>query len=130
MKQNDNTELKLNLTHSTKQKSTFFNCYLAVPRSTLDHSRRDSLTNPMLITAFVQFRHKGNREPCNEVGSLSPAERLVEFEPGAFQFLSQRLNTLGHSPHLESKSCQSSNTKLLPTSIYTLKFNNLNTKKR
>ena len=32
----------------------FFNCYLAVPRPTLDHSQGDSLTNPMLITAFVQ----------------------------------------------------------------------------
>ena len=34
----------------------------------------------MLITAFVQFQPKGHREPCNEVGSLSPAEQLVEFE--------------------------------------------------
>ena len=30
----------------------FFNCYLAVPRPTLGHSRGDSLTNPMLITVF------------------------------------------------------------------------------
>ena len=30
----------------------FFNCYLAVPRPALSHSRGDSLTNPMLITAF------------------------------------------------------------------------------
>ena len=30
----------------------FFNCYLAVPRPTLGHSRGDSLTNPMSITAF------------------------------------------------------------------------------
>ena len=34
----------------------------------------------MLITAFVQFQPKGHREPCNDVGSLSPAEQLVEFE--------------------------------------------------
>ena len=32
--------------------SPFFNCYLAVPRPTLGHSRGDSLTNPMLIIAF------------------------------------------------------------------------------
>ena len=30
----------------------FFNCYLADPRPTLGHSQGDSLTNPMLITAF------------------------------------------------------------------------------
>ena len=30
----------------------FFNCYLAAPWPTLGHSQRDSLTNPMLITAF------------------------------------------------------------------------------
>ena len=35
----------------------------------------------MLITAFVQFLQEGHREPRNEVGSLSQAERLVEFEP-------------------------------------------------
>ena len=46
----------------------FFNCYLAVPGRTLGHSRGDSLTNPMLITAFVQFRPEGHREPRNEVG--------------------------------------------------------------
>ena len=30
----------------------FFNCYLAAPRPTLGHYRGDSLTHPMLITAF------------------------------------------------------------------------------
>ena len=40
----------------------------------------------MLITAFVQFRPKGHREPRNEVGSLSPADRLVGFEAGTFRF--------------------------------------------
>ena len=76
----------------------FFNCYLVVPRPTLGHSQGDSLTNPMLITAFVHIRPEGHREPRNEVGSLSPAERLAGFEPGTFQFLLQRLNPLGHSP--------------------------------
>ena len=32
---------------------------------------------------------------CNKVGSLSPALRVVGFEPGAFQF--KNLNLLGHS---------------------------------
>ena len=52
----------------------------------------------MLITVFVQFRPEGHREPSNEVGSLSPAERLVRFEPGIFQL--QFLNPPGHSPQI------------------------------
>ena len=38
------------------------------------------------------FRPKGHREPHNEVGSLSLAERLVGFELGTFRFLLQCLN--------------------------------------
>ena len=64
----------------------FFNCYLADPRPTLGHSQGDSLTNPMLIAAFYLIRPEGHREPRNEVGSLSPAERLAGFEPGTFRF--------------------------------------------
>ena len=64
----------------------FFNCYLADPRPTLGHSQGDSLTNPMLIAAFYLIRLEGHREPRNEVGSLSPAERLAGFEPGTFRF--------------------------------------------
>ena len=64
----------------------FLNCYFAVPRPTLGHSQGASLTNPMLITAFVQVRPEGHREPRNEVGSLSPAERLAGFEPGTYRF--------------------------------------------
>ena len=53
----------------------------------------------MLINAFfLHFRPEGHREPRNEVGSLSLAERLVGFKPGTFRFLLQRLNPLGHSP--------------------------------
>ena len=63
-----------------------FNCYLADPRPTLGHSQGDSLTNPMLIAAFYLIRPEGHREPRNEVGSLSPAERLAGFEPGTFRF--------------------------------------------
>ena len=46
----------ITLTHVTQYISYIyiyiFNCYLAAPRPTLGHSRGDSLTNPMLITAF------------------------------------------------------------------------------
>ena len=70
----------------------FFNFYLAVPRPTLGHSPGDSLTNLMLIIAFVQVQPESHREPRNEVGSLSPVERLASFEPGTFRFWLQRLN--------------------------------------
>ena len=69
-----------------KTKYIFFNCYLAVSRPTLGHSQGDSLTNPMLITAFVQVRPAGHRELRNEVGSLSPAGCLAGFEPETFRF--------------------------------------------
>ena len=64
----------------------FFNRYLAAPRPTLGHSQGESLTNPMLITAFYLCRPEDHREPRNEVGSLSPAEGLAGFEPGSFRF--------------------------------------------
>ena len=60
----------------------FFNCYLAAPRPNSGHYRGDSLTHPILITAFLHIRPKGHREHRSEVGSLSPAERLAGFEPG------------------------------------------------
>ena len=65
----------------------FFNYYLAAPRPTSGHYRGDSLTHPMLITAFVHVRPEGHREPRSEVGSLGPAERLARFESGTFRFL-------------------------------------------
>ena len=64
----------------------FFNCYLAAQRTTLGHYQGGCFTHPMLITAFLPIRPEGHREPRNEVGSLSPAEHLVGFEPGTFQF--------------------------------------------
>ena len=66
--------------------SSFFNCYLATTRPTFTHYRRGSLTQPMLITTCSHTRPAGHQEPCNKVGSLSPAERLVEFELRNFQF--------------------------------------------
>ena len=35
-----------------------FNCYLADPRPTLGHYQGDSLTHPMLITAYYIFNPK------------------------------------------------------------------------
>ena len=42
------------------------------------------LTPQMLITAFLHFWHKVHWEPCNDVGSLSPAKLLMGFELGMF----------------------------------------------
>ena len=64
----------------------FFNCYLAAPWPTSGHYLGDSLTHPMLITAFLHIRPEGHREPHSEVGSLSLAEHLAGFEPGTFRF--------------------------------------------
>ena len=64
----------------------FFNCYLAAPWPTLGHSQGDSLTKPMLITAFELFQVEGYWEPLNKVGSLSHAEHQGGFEPGTIWF--------------------------------------------
>ena len=72
-------------------------CCLAASRPILGYSQGDSLRNLILITAFQLFWPKAHREPCNEVGSVSPAKHLEGFEPGTFQFLSHCLNPLGYS---------------------------------
>ena len=81
----------------------FFNCYLAAPWQTLGHYRGGSLTHPMSITTFLHIFNLEvtimREEPSNEVGSLSPIEHLMGFEPWAFQFWLQYLNPLGHSPY-------------------------------
>ena len=69
----------------------FFKCYLAASRPTLNHYRGGSLTHPMLITCVLHIRPEGHQEPRSEVRSLSPAKRLVRFEPRTFRFWSQRL---------------------------------------
>ena len=74
----------------------FFNCHLAAPRPTLGHYRGGSLTHPMLNTCVLHIQPEGYCEPRNKVGSLSPAEYLVGFEPRTFWFWSQCLNPLGH----------------------------------
>ena len=73
----------------------FFNCYLAALRPTLGHYRGGSHTRPMLIAWALHIRPEGHRKPRNEFGSLSRAKHLVEFE-----FWSQCLNPLGHSPRM------------------------------
>ena len=88
--------LKTHLPWSSTDKSVdFFLTAIWLPHSQF---QGDSLTNPMLITVFVQVWLKGHQEPRNEVGSLSPAECLVGFEPGTFRFWLQCPNPLGHSP--------------------------------
>ena len=90
----DNTEpskelLEIEKRNGTQKIANFpqficFNCYLAVRN--LGHSWGSSLINLMLITAFVQFRPEGHREPHNEIGPFSLAERLVGFELETFEF--------------------------------------------
>ena len=43
--------------------SLYFNGHFVAPRPTLVHYWGDSLTRPMLITAFLLFRPVGHREP-------------------------------------------------------------------
>ena len=43
---------------------------------TFGHSQVDNITNPMLIAVFLKHQPKVHLRPQNEVGSLSPAERL------------------------------------------------------
>ena len=63
----------------------FFICYLAVSRSILGHCRGGSLTNRMLITAFLLLILT-RRSPYNEFLPWSLVEHLLGFEPGTFQF--------------------------------------------
>ena len=94
------------LLHLYWRQNTFFNCYLAAPRSTLGHYGGGSLTHPMLITAFLHIWPERHRELRNEVGFLSPAERLVGLETRTFRFWLEHLNPLNHSPHTYIQSCK------------------------
>ena len=62
-----------------------FICYSAAPRPTLGHWRGFSLTNPIIIIVFYNVRPEGHQKPRNEVGSLSPANRLAGFELGSLR---------------------------------------------
>ena len=74
----------------------FLNCCLAALQPTFGYCWGGSLI----------FTHtaEGHGEPHSEVGSLSPVEHLVGFEPGTFWFWLQRLNPLGHSPLMDYKA--------------------------
>ena len=60
---------------------SFFN-YLAAIGPILGHFWGDNLTHPMSITAFFIFGPKVTGSLVNDVGSVKPVERLVEFVPG------------------------------------------------
>ena len=49
----------------------FFNCYLAAPQPTLDHYWADSLTHPMLITAFYIFDPRVTKSLITRLGPLA-----------------------------------------------------------
>ena len=49
--------------------------------------------SPDVHRCFINFPSEVHREPVSKVGSLSPAEHLVWFEPGTFQF---NYNALTH----------------------------------
>ena len=74
------------------KKMVHFLTSIWLPHSQLWAILRGSLTHPLLITEFLHFLHEGHREPHNKVGSLSPAENLVSFEPSSFRFSLQCLN--------------------------------------
>ena len=77
--------------------------YMRILFDVLVHEKFHSATMRVITYSYPEhFRPEGHREPRNEVGSLGPAERLVEIEQGTFRFLLQRLNPLGHSPHFVS----------------------------
>ena len=76
----------------------FFNCYLAVPRPPLGHSWGDSLTNPMLITAFCTYLTWRSPEAMERGWVPKPSWAPSGFWTGTFWFLLQCLNPLGHSP--------------------------------
>ena len=45
-------------------------------------------------SVYVSFLPKGHWKPHNKIGSLNPAEHLVEFEPGTFRFAHNALTLL------------------------------------
>ena len=63
---------------------SFFIQYLAVPWPALGHHQGDRVIDPVLIFALFKFQPKSHWGPHNNVGFLSPPERLVKFEPETF----------------------------------------------
>ena len=60
----------------------FFQLLFGCPMAS--HYRGGSLNHPIIITCVLNIQPEGHREPRSKVGSLSPAEYLLGFEPGAF----------------------------------------------
>ena len=82
------SDFSVKLKDGTKRSTQIYNSfnYLAAPRPILGYYRDKSLNHLILITLFLHIRLEGHRDPLKEVGFLSPAERLVKFEPGTFRF--------------------------------------------
>ena len=75
-------------------KKNLFRC----PTAKFGPLSRGQPYSPDVNHCVLHFRPEGQLEPRNEVGSLSPAKRLVGFALGTFRFLLERLNPLDHSP--------------------------------
>ena len=80
------------------RKKSFLQLLFGCPTANFGPLSRGQTHSPDVNHCVLRLRPEGHREPCSEVESLSPAERLVGFEPGTFRFLLQRSNPLGHSP--------------------------------
>ena len=81
----------------------FFLCIFGCPTANFGPLSRKQPHSPdvnHLHFTYSTWRLPGAR---NEVGSLSLTERLVGFEPGAFQFWSQRFNRLDQSPQMKER---------------------------
>ena len=86
-------------------KMFFFYLLFGCPTANFGPLSRGQPHSPNVNHCSIHFQPQGHREPRNKVGSLSPAEHLVGFEPRTFRFLLQHLNPLGHSDfsfHLKS----------------------------
>ena len=86
-------------TGALRMKTNILKCYsnfltaMRLPHGQLWAILKGNASPDVKHCVFYPFRREGHREPRNEIGFLSPAERLVGFEPQ-----SQRLNPLSHSP--------------------------------
>ena len=78
----------------------FFQLLFGCPTAIFGQLSMDQPHSPDVNHCVLRIPPQSHREPCNEVGSLSPAKCLVRFEWGTFQFWLQRLNPLDHSPFL------------------------------
>ena len=90
---------------SKTMKNVFFYLLFGFPTANFGPLSRGQPHSSNVNHCSLHFQPQGHREPRNKVGSQSPAEHLVGFEPGTFRFLLQHLNPLGHSDfsfHLKS----------------------------